>query len=104
MKVPEQVVCVQGRCLVIANLASMTQTQLLELSRGSFWHAQMLRLCGAHVGRGVFLDSLGLMVCLFLLITIPFISCLFLFITIPYISCCLLAVLACPAMWCTVSM
>ena len=75
----------QGRCLVIANLASMTQTQLLELSRGSFWHAQMLRLCGAHIERGVFLDSLGLMVCLFF------------FATNPLRSCCLLAVLGCSA-------
>ena len=75
----------QGRCLVVANLASMAQTQLLELSRGSFWHAQMLRLCGAHIERGVFLDSLGLMVCLFL------------FATKPLISCCLLAVVGCPA-------
>ena len=52
----------QGRCLVAASLASMTQAQLLELARGSFWHAAMLRLCGAHIERGVFLDSTGVMV------------------------------------------
>ena len=54
--------CVQGRCLVVANLANMAQTQLLELARGSFWHAAMLRMCGAQVERGVFLDSLMLLV------------------------------------------
>ena len=46
----------------MANLASVAQTQLLEIARGSPWHAAMLRMCGAQVERGVFLDSLQLLV------------------------------------------
>ena len=52
----------QGRCLMMADLASMAQTHLLELVRGSPWHAAALRMCGAQVERSVFLDSLLLLV------------------------------------------
>ena len=48
--------------MVVANLANMAQNQLLEIARGSPWHAAMLRMCGAQVERGVFLDSLLLLV------------------------------------------
>ena len=46
----------------MASMTSMAQNQLLELVRGSPWHATVLRMLGAQVGRGVFLDSLLLLV------------------------------------------
>ena len=52
----------QGRCLLMASMTSMAQNQLLDIVRGSPWHAAVLRMLGAQVGRGVFLDSLLLLV------------------------------------------
>jgi hypothetical protein len=48
--------------MVVASMWTSAQSQLLEVARGSFWHAAMLRLCGAQVERGVFLDSMVLLV------------------------------------------
>jgi len=48
--------------MVVASMWTSAQSQLLEVARGSFWHAAMLRLCGAQVERGVFLDSMFLLV------------------------------------------
>ena len=52
----------QGRCLLMASMTSMAQNQLLEVVRGSPWHAAVLHMLGAQVERGVFLDSLLLLV------------------------------------------